>query len=97
MKDGAEINVLHFIKKDAKGLVIYFHGNAGSLERWGEMMTPLYEKGYEVLIMDYRGYGKSKGMLGPRKMLSDSEEVYAFGLELATGKDIILYLSLIHI
>ncbi|MFK7952539.1 MAG: alpha/beta hydrolase [Ekhidna sp.] len=91
MKDGAEINVLHFTQNDSKGLVIYFHGNAGSLERWGEMVTPLYEKGYDVLIMDYRGYGKSKGMLSPRKMLSDSEAIYKFGLSLTEEENIILY------
>lgn len=91
MKDGAEINVLHFKKENPKGLILYFHGNAGSLERWGDMVPPFLEKGYEVLIMDYRGYGKSKGVLGPRKMLSDSEMVYDFALKVAEEKDIILY------
>jgi uncharacterized protein len=91
MKDGAEINVLHFKVDSSKGLVLYFHGNAGSLERWGKMVTPLAQLGYDVLIMDYRGYGKSKGMLGPRKMLSDSEEVYDFALQFAKEKEIVLY------
>lgn len=91
MKDGAEINVLHFKKENSKGLILYFHGNSGSLERWGKLINPLVEKNYEVLIMDYRGYGKSTGKNGPRKMLSDSEEVYDFALKLADEKDMILY------
>lgn len=91
MKDGAEINVLHFKVENPKGLVLYFHGNAGSLERWGEIITPITELGFEVLIMDYRGYGKSIGKLGPRKMLSDSEEVYEFALRFTDEKDVILY------
>lgn len=91
MKDGAEINVLHFKNAESKGLILYFHGNAGSLERWGEVIKPLVEKKYELLIMDYRGYGKSTGVLGPRKMLSDAEEVYEFAKQFSEEKDIILY------
>lgn len=91
MKDGAEINMLHFKKENSKGLILYFHGNAGNLERWGEMVNPLHKRGYEVLIMDYRRYGKSTGVLGPRKMLSDAEEIYEFAKRFSEEKDIILY------
>ena len=54
-KNGGKINVLHFKTQDAKGLIVYFHGNAGSLERWGDVISPFVDMGYDVLIPDYRG------------------------------------------
>ena len=50
MDDGARINALHFTQEQSKGLIIYFHGNAGSLARWGEIVTPFLDMGYEVLL-----------------------------------------------
>ena len=48
--------------------------------------------GYEVLIMDYRGYGKSRGKKNVyRKMLSDAEAMYAFALEFTEEKNITLF------
>lgn len=44
--DGAVINALHFKANDPKGIVLYFHGNAGNLSRWGEITGFLW-----ILIM----------------------------------------------
>lgn len=91
MEDGAEINALHFRHQDPKGLIVYFHGNAGSLERWGEVVYPFVERGFEVLIVDYRGYGKSTGKRTGKKMLSDADTIYEFAKQLTAEKNIILF------
>ncbi len=91
MEDGAMINALHFERDNSKGLILYFHGNAGSLRRWGEVVEPFVELGFEVLIVDYRGYGKSRGKRTYQKMLSDADKLYAFALELTDEKNLILY------
>jgi uncharacterized protein len=41
--------------------VLFFHGNAGCVERSEERMRFFRELGYSVLEVDYRGYGKSTG------------------------------------
>ncbi|MCP4457210.1 MAG: alpha/beta hydrolase [Cytophagales bacterium] len=91
MEDGAVLNALHFKSNEAKGIILYFHGNAGNLERWGEVVSPLTKYGYDVLVMDFRGYGKSTGVRTKQKMLSDSEEFYDHVLKEWPDEKISLY------
>lgn len=85
------INALHFRQENAKGLIVYFHGNAGSLERWGEIVAPFVSMGYEVLISDYRGYGKSTGKRSKAALMSDAEAIYSFAKTLADEDKVILF------
>jgi pimeloyl-ACP methyl ester carboxylesterase len=41
--------------------VLYLHGNGGYVTQSGDDATFLREKGFDVLTVDYRGYGKSEG------------------------------------
>jgi pimeloyl-ACP methyl ester carboxylesterase len=60
----AKINYLVFNSKSAKGVILYFHGNAGSLKDWGWVAAEIAQKtGWCVWIMDFPGYGKSSGPL----------------------------------
>ena len=59
--DGARLNALHFKTNKPKGVILYFHGNAGDLSRWGEIANRFLDFEYDVIVMDYRGYGKSTG------------------------------------
>ena len=43
-------------------MIIYFHGNANNLKRWGKYSVNFTSLGYDVLMIDYRGYGKSSGI-----------------------------------
>lgn len=89
--DKARLNALHFKTKDPKGLVLYFHGNAGDLSRWGEISSAFVDLGYNVLVMDYRGYGKSTGERSEEKLYSDAQLFYDFALDSYSEKDIVLY------
>jgi hypothetical protein len=76
MPDGAVINLLHFTSQESKGLIIYFHGNAGNLDRWGEVVYPYVDLGYDVVIPDFRGYGKSTGKRTEANLFSDAQTIY---------------------
>ncbi|WP_425389793.1 alpha/beta hydrolase [Ekhidna sp.] len=91
MKDGAIINALFFKLQNSKGLIVYFHGNAGNLDRWGEVAEPFVDLGYEVLITDYRGYGKSTGIRSEKKMLNDAQEIYAFAKKLEREERMVIF------
>lgn len=91
MEDGATINALHFKVDSSKGLILYCHGNAGNLARWGEVVLPFQQLGYEVLIFDYRGYGKSTGKRTRKSLLSDADEMYAFARTLQEESKIVLF------
>lgn len=91
MDDGAEINLLHFKSDSAKGLILYFHGNAGNLERWGDIVSPFVDIGFDVMIMDYRGYGKSTGKRTYKSLLSDADRMYEFALNHVEEDQLILF------
>ncbi len=71
--DGSQLNGLHFRKDEPKGVVLYFHGNAGDLKGWGKVTEPFIELGYSVIIMDYRGYGKSTGKRSQELLYDDAK------------------------
>jgi uncharacterized protein len=73
--DGAKLNALHFRVDQSKGVILYFHGNAGSLRDWGDIAMDFTRRGYDVLIPDYRGYGKSSGKIKSEEMLHQDAAV----------------------
>lgn len=67
--DGATLSALHFRQPDAKGVVFFLHGNAGSLQEW-VISTEFYRRtGFDLFMIDYRGYGKSTGRIRSEKQL----------------------------
>lgn len=88
------INAIHFKVQDEnkrKGVILYFHGNAGSLARWGKITEYFVKKNYDVLVMDYRTYGKSKGELKEKYFYSDAEHCYDYLLKNYDEKEILVY------
>ena len=90
-KDGAVLNGLHFKNSNSKGVLLYFHGNAGDLSRWGEIALYFVEKQYDVIIMDYRTYGKSTGKLSPEALFDDAQLFYEYALEHYPENELTLY------
>jgi len=89
---GIRINALWFKPEvQSKGLIIYFHGNAGNLHRWGEVADGFTESGYELLIMDYRGYGKSGGKPNEKVLYHDAKVLWHWAKERTENDNIIIY------
>ena len=76
VEPGVRINGLHFSVKDPLGLVLYFHGNSRSIKGWAKYAKDFYRYGYDVVLVDYRGFGKSTGKRNEKDMLSDMQFVY---------------------
>ncbi len=57
---------------NAKGTVIYFHGNAQDMSFHWRFVSWLPRRGFNVFIFDYRGYGKSEGAPDPGGLFDDS-------------------------
>jgi fermentation-respiration switch protein FrsA (DUF1100 family) len=62
----------------AKGTVVFSHGNAGSLGHHLGFCIWLAEAGYNVLMYDYRGFGKSGGTVDRRGMVDDVKAAFAY-------------------
>lgn len=76
VEDGVRINGLHFYVKNPKGLVLYFHGNSRSIKGWAKYARDFFRFQYDVVLVDYRGFGKSTGKRSEREMLKDMQFVY---------------------
>ncbi|MGE0422919.1 MAG: alpha/beta hydrolase [Reyranellaceae bacterium] len=48
-------------EKPASVTVLYAHGNAGHVQRFAPAAAHIASLGFDVLLYDYRGYGRSEG------------------------------------
>ncbi|WP_460219847.1 alpha/beta hydrolase [Psychroserpens sp. MEBiC05023] len=89
--ENVSINALHFKVENPKGVILYFHGNAGDLSRWGTIAEFFVAQDYDVFIMDYRTYGKSKGKLSEQALYDDAQYCYDYLLKHYSKSDITFY------
>ena len=73
---GVSINGLHFYRPDPAGLILYLHGNTKSIKGWAKYSRDFYRYNYDVVLIDYRGFGKSTGKRSEKEMLQDLQFVY---------------------
>jgi uncharacterized protein len=76
VEPGVRINGLHFYVKDPLGLILYLHGNTRSIKGWARYAKDFYRYRYDVVLVDYRGFGKSTGKRGESAMYNDMQVVY---------------------
>ena len=89
---GIQINYLHFKPAGpSKGLVLFFHGNADNLNRWGQYHTDFTERGYDLIMPDYRGYGKSDGNVSEELTYQDMQVLHDHVIKALTPEELILY------
>lgn len=79
--NGGALNALHFKAKSPKGVILYFHGNADNLVRWGNITERFVEYDYDVIVMDYRNFGKSTGEFNEENLYADANLFYEYALQ----------------
>lgn len=76
-QDGERINAL-FFRGTGDDVILYFHGNAGDLSGWQYVAKDFTDSGFNVFLIDYRGYGKSTGRLSEKGMYRDAKAAYDY-------------------
>ena len=89
--DGAIINGLHFKTVNPKGVVLYLKGNSKSIKGWGKFAVDFTRHSIDVIMIDYRGFGKSTGRRSENAIKRDIQFVYDKIKEKVDEKYIILY------
>lgn len=85
------LNGVLFKADSSKGLVFYLHGNAGSIDSWGNIAGVYLENNYDFFILDYRGFGKSQGHISSEEQLyKDIQIVYDSLKTKYTEKNIVI-------
>ncbi|MDH3697953.1 MAG: lysophospholipase [Flavobacteriaceae bacterium] len=90
-RDGANINGLRFKTSNPKGVVFYLKGNSRSIKGWGKFAVDFTRHGYDVIMVDYRGFGKSTGRRSQKAIKRDMQMIYNKIKENVAEKYIILY------
>jgi fermentation-respiration switch protein FrsA (DUF1100 family) len=80
-EDGAQINAWYVPLSPDKPVILYSHGNGGNMSTRMEMVKRLREAGANVLLYDYRGYGRSPGTPTELGTYRDGEAAYRWLLQ----------------
>ena len=77
--DDVELNCLLMKDKNSIGAILYLHGQKGNIRRCIGQAKTMAGQGYDILIVDYRGYGKSDGKnYGEQQMFDDVQVAYDY-------------------
>lgn len=80
-----------FKANQSKGLVFYLHGNGGCVEGWGYAAETFTSAGYDLFILDYRGYGKSGGEIESQgQIVTDVQKAYQFMLKKYDAANVVI-------
>lgn len=83
--------------RGARGLVIFFHGNAGNMTHRLDYLRMFHDMGLATLILDYRGYGRSSGTASEDGTYLDAEAAWRHAtqaLEFSPGRIVLFGESL---
>lgn len=72
--------------KGSKQSLLFFHGNGGNISHRGDSLKIFSRLGFNTLIIDYQGYGKSEGSPSESAMYDDALAAWQYLLEVKKFK-----------
>ena len=79
--DGERLHGWWLPHDQARGTLLFFHGNAGNISHRLESLQIFHELGLNVLIFDYRGYGLSSGRPSEQGVYEDARTAWRWLIE----------------
>jgi hypothetical protein len=76
--DGVRIHGWFVPCSDSRTTLLFFHGNAGNIGDRVENLKLLHDLGLNVLIVDYRGYGRSEGSPREEGLYRDADAAFSY-------------------
>ncbi|MCW8934325.1 MAG: alpha/beta hydrolase [Gammaproteobacteria bacterium] len=77
-EDNIKIHGWFIPNKNAKGTLLFFHGNAGNISHRLDSIALFHELELNVFIIDYRGYGRSEGKTTEKGTYKDAEAAWHY-------------------
>lgn len=75
-----------------KKTILFFHGAAGNISTYQYITKPLVENGFQVVMVDVRGYGKSTGKPTHLNVAEDGQKMFDYLLTRPDIKNTKIYL-----
>ena len=89
---GAQLSALQLRLPKPKGVVFFLHGNAGNLASWFVNAALYRRANFDLVMLDYRGYGKSTGRIENEAQLrADVRAAWAQVAPYYAGKRVVIY------
>lgn len=93
-RSGNTLHLQHHLSDEPVGLVIHFHGNRGNLSQTVEKVVWLVDEGYDVMLVDYSGYGLSTGTPTREHLALDAQTIFEISADLAYEQKVIVATSM---
>jgi len=77
-EDGVRLHGWYIPHRGSEQVLLFFHGNAGNISHRGDSVAIFHRLGLNVLIIDYRGYGRSEGVPGEQGLYRDARAAWAY-------------------
>lgn len=77
-EDGERLHAWWLPHERSRATVLFFHGNAGNISHRLESLEIFHELRVNVLIIDYRGYGRSSGRPSEVGLYRDARAAWAW-------------------
>ena len=88
---GARLSTAHLRLAQPRGVVFFLHGNSGNLQDCLVDLDAFRQVNFDVVMFDYRGYGKSSGCIESEEQLrSDVRTVWGEFSKLYEGKRVVI-------
>jgi len=78
VEDTVKVHARRHLNPKAHFSMIYFHGNGEIVSDYDDLAGLFSELGAEMIVCDYRGYGKSDSYPTLRKALADAVRIYDY-------------------
>lgn len=80
-EDGIKLSGWYLASNPARGVLLFFHGNAGNISHRIVSLQLFNRLGLSTLIIDYRGYGESEGKPSEAGTYLDAEAAWRYLVE----------------
>ncbi|MGM9489315.1 alpha/beta hydrolase [Ideonella sp. YS5] len=89
---GARLHAMHLQRPEARGLVFFLHGNGGNLASWFVNADFYRRAGFDLFMLDYRGYGLSSGSItSEAQLMDDVRAAWAAVAPQYAGRPVVVY------
>ncbi len=88
---GARLSVAHLKLPAPRGVFFFLHGNSGNLKKWFVQLEAFRQANFDVVMFDYRGFGKSSGRIESEEQLhADVGAVWDHFAPLYEGRRVVI-------
>jgi hypothetical protein len=88
---GARLSVAHLARPSPRGVFFFLHGNSGNLKKWFVDLEAFRQANFDVVMFDYRGFGKSSGEIESEEQLhADVSAVWEHFAPMYEGRRVVI-------